>query len=147
MFRCWNWSDEPIFRVSENKVLRRIFRPERDEVTGGWRKFHNEELHNSHDQVQGKYGNETFFGKSERKWQIWVRVVNRSDLNYKPTVTLYVTQDCENPTLNFLLNFWYNFPRCLKMHVRKQLRKFTKPVSQDSLPRSRFKPKISQIKF
>jgi hypothetical protein len=31
--------------VFENKVLRRIFAPERDEVTGGWRKLHNEELH------------------------------------------------------------------------------------------------------
>jgi hypothetical protein len=29
----------------ENRVLRRIFGPERDEVTGGWRKLHNEELH------------------------------------------------------------------------------------------------------
>jgi hypothetical protein len=27
-------------------VLRRIFAPKRDEVTGGWRKLHNEELHN-----------------------------------------------------------------------------------------------------
>jgi hypothetical protein len=32
-------------RVFENRVLRRIFRPKRDEVTGGWRKLHNEELH------------------------------------------------------------------------------------------------------
>jgi hypothetical protein len=31
--------------VFENKVLRRIFGPKRDEVTGGWRKLHNEELH------------------------------------------------------------------------------------------------------
>jgi hypothetical protein len=30
--------------VFENRVLRRIFRPKRDEVTGGWRKLHNEEL-------------------------------------------------------------------------------------------------------
>jgi hypothetical protein len=30
----------------EFKVLRRIFGTERDEVTGGWRKLHNEELHN-----------------------------------------------------------------------------------------------------
>jgi hypothetical protein len=28
------------------RVLRRIFRPKRDEVTGGWRKLLNEELHN-----------------------------------------------------------------------------------------------------
>jgi hypothetical protein len=32
--------------VIENRVLRRIFGPKRDEVTGGWRKLHNEELHN-----------------------------------------------------------------------------------------------------
>jgi hypothetical protein len=32
--------------VFENRVLRRIFGPKRDEVTGGWRKVHNEELHN-----------------------------------------------------------------------------------------------------
>jgi hypothetical protein len=31
-------------RVFENRVLRRIFGPKRDEVTGGWRKLHNEEL-------------------------------------------------------------------------------------------------------
>jgi hypothetical protein len=30
----------------ENRVLRRIFGPKRDEVTGGWRKMHNEELCN-----------------------------------------------------------------------------------------------------
>jgi hypothetical protein len=32
--------------VFENKVLRRIFGFKRDEVTGTWRKLHNEELHN-----------------------------------------------------------------------------------------------------
>jgi hypothetical protein len=32
--------------VFENRVLRRIFGPKRDGVTGGWRKLHNEELHN-----------------------------------------------------------------------------------------------------
>jgi hypothetical protein len=31
-------------RVFENRVLRRIFVPEKDEVTGEWRKVHNEEL-------------------------------------------------------------------------------------------------------
>jgi hypothetical protein len=33
-------------RVSENSMLRRIVGAKRDEVTGGWRKLHNEELHN-----------------------------------------------------------------------------------------------------
>jgi hypothetical protein len=32
--------------VFENRAQRRIFGPKRDEVTGGWRKLHNEELHN-----------------------------------------------------------------------------------------------------
>jgi hypothetical protein len=32
--------------VFKNGVLRRIFGPKRDEVIGGWRKLHNEELHN-----------------------------------------------------------------------------------------------------
>jgi hypothetical protein len=32
--------------VFENRVLRRIFGPKRDEVTGDWRKLHNGELHN-----------------------------------------------------------------------------------------------------
>jgi hypothetical protein len=32
--------------VFVNRVLRRIFHPKRDEVTGEWRKLHNEELHN-----------------------------------------------------------------------------------------------------
>jgi hypothetical protein len=31
--------------VFENRVLRRIFGPKRDEVKGEWRKLHNEELH------------------------------------------------------------------------------------------------------
>jgi hypothetical protein len=30
----------------ENRALRRIFGPKREEVAGGWRRLHNEELHN-----------------------------------------------------------------------------------------------------
>jgi hypothetical protein len=37
--------EEHTLRVFENSVLR-IFGPKKDEVTGGWRKLHNEELHN-----------------------------------------------------------------------------------------------------
>jgi hypothetical protein len=40
--------EEHRLRVFENRVLRRIFRPKRDEVTGEWRKSHSEELHNLH---------------------------------------------------------------------------------------------------
>jgi hypothetical protein len=38
--------EEHRLRVFENRVPRRIFRPKRGEVTGAWRKLHNEELHN-----------------------------------------------------------------------------------------------------
>jgi hypothetical protein len=37
--------EEHRLRVFENRVLKRIFGPKRDEVTGGWTKLHNEELH------------------------------------------------------------------------------------------------------
>jgi hypothetical protein len=35
-------------KVFENRMLRRIFGPKREEVAGGWRRLHNEELHNSY---------------------------------------------------------------------------------------------------
>jgi hypothetical protein len=47
---CETWSltirKEHRQRVFETRVLRRIFGLKRDEVVGGWRKLHNEELHN-----------------------------------------------------------------------------------------------------
>jgi hypothetical protein len=47
---CETWSltlrEDHRLRVFENRVLRRIFGPKRDEVTGGWRKLHDKELHN-----------------------------------------------------------------------------------------------------
>jgi hypothetical protein len=50
LYECETWSlilrEEHRLRVSENWVLRRIFGPKRDEVTGSWRKLHNDELHN-----------------------------------------------------------------------------------------------------
>jgi hypothetical protein len=49
LYECETWSltlrEEHRLKVFENKVLRRIFGPKRDEVTGEWRKLHNEELH------------------------------------------------------------------------------------------------------
>jgi hypothetical protein len=32
--------------MSEKRMLKIIFGPKKDEETGGWRKFHNEKLHN-----------------------------------------------------------------------------------------------------
>jgi hypothetical protein len=49
LYGCETWSltlrEEHRLRVFENRVLGRIFGPKRDEVTGEWRKLHNEELH------------------------------------------------------------------------------------------------------
>ena len=48
LYGCETWSltlrEERRLRVFENRVLRRIFMPKRDEVTGEWRKLHSEEL-------------------------------------------------------------------------------------------------------
>jgi hypothetical protein len=43
---CLLLREEHGFRLYENKVLRRIFGPKREEVTGSWRRLHNGELHN-----------------------------------------------------------------------------------------------------
>jgi hypothetical protein len=52
LYGCETWSlilrEEHRLRLFENRTLRRIFGSKRDEVTGGWRKLHNEELHNLH---------------------------------------------------------------------------------------------------
>jgi hypothetical protein len=48
LYGCETWSltlrEEHRLRVFENRVLRRIFGPKKDEVTREWRKLHNEEL-------------------------------------------------------------------------------------------------------
>jgi hypothetical protein len=48
LYGCETWSltlrEEHRLRVFENRVLRRIFGLKMDEVTGEWRKLHNEEL-------------------------------------------------------------------------------------------------------
>ena len=49
LYGCETWSltlrEECRLRVFENRVLRRIFEPQRDEVTGEWRRLRNDELY------------------------------------------------------------------------------------------------------
>jgi len=59
LYGCEIWSltlrEERKLRVFENRVLRRIFGTKRDEVTGEWRKLHNEELndlYSSHNSIR-----------------------------------------------------------------------------------------------
>jgi len=48
LYGCETWSltlrEERRLRVFENRVLRKVFGPKRDDVTGEWRKLHNEEM-------------------------------------------------------------------------------------------------------
>ena len=48
LYGCETWSlslrEERRLRVFENRVLRRVFGPKRKDITGEWRKLHNEEL-------------------------------------------------------------------------------------------------------
>jgi hypothetical protein len=87
LYGCETWSltlrEENKLRVFENRVLRRIFGPKRDEVIGEWRKLHNEELqilYSSPNQIKdnevgrtcGTHGREEecvqgFDGKATRK--------------------------------------------------------------------------------
>jgi hypothetical protein len=50
LYGCETWSltlrEEHRLKGFENRVLRRIYGPKRDKVTGEWRKLHSEELHN-----------------------------------------------------------------------------------------------------
>jgi hypothetical protein len=73
LYGCETWSltlrEEHRLRVFENRVLRRIFEPKRDEVTGEWRKLHNEELHYLYSlpSIIRKRGKEVIGGKARRK--------------------------------------------------------------------------------
>jgi hypothetical protein len=60
----------------ENRVLRRIFGPKRYEVTGGWRKLHNEELHNL-------YSSPSIIRMIKSRWMRWAGYVARMKENRK----------------------------------------------------------------
>jgi hypothetical protein len=57
--------EEHNLRVSESRVLRRVFGPKREEVTGDWRRLHNEELHNLYASV-----NIVLMIKSRIRWVV-----------------------------------------------------------------------------
>jgi hypothetical protein len=50
LYRCKTWSltvwEGHRLRVYENRVLSKIFGSKQEEVAGGWRRLHNEDLHN-----------------------------------------------------------------------------------------------------
>ena len=81
MYGCDTWSltlrEERRLRVFENRVLRRIFCPKRDEVKGEWRKLHNKDLNDL-------YSSPTTFGLIKSSRMRWashvVRMGERRDV-------------------------------------------------------------------
>ena len=75
LYGCENWSltfrEERRLRVFENRVLTKVFGPKRDEVTGEWRKLHNEELNDlySHRALVGKPEGKWALGRPTRRWE------------------------------------------------------------------------------
>jgi hypothetical protein len=74
LYGCETWSltvrEEHKLRVFQNRVLRRIFGPKRDGVTGGWRKLCNEEVHNL-------YSSPSIIGIIKSRRMRWVGCVAR----------------------------------------------------------------------
>jgi hypothetical protein len=74
LYGCETWSltlrEQHRLRVFENRELRGIFGPKRDEVIGGWRKLHNEELHNL-------YRSPSIIRIITSRWIRWARHVAR----------------------------------------------------------------------
>jgi hypothetical protein len=70
LYGCKTWSltlrEEHRLRLFDNRILRRIFGPKRDEVMGGWRKLHNEELHDL-------YSFPSKIRMIKSRWMRWVR--------------------------------------------------------------------------
>jgi hypothetical protein len=62
--RCLTLRDEHRLREFENRVLRRIFRPKREEVAGGWRRLHTEKLHNL-------YASQNITRTFKSRWMRW----------------------------------------------------------------------------
>jgi hypothetical protein len=80
LYGCETWSlklgEDHRQRVFENMVLRRIFGPKRDELTGEWRKLHNEQLHNcTHHQILLGRSNHGELG-GQGMWHVWERSVH-----------------------------------------------------------------------
>jgi hypothetical protein len=64
--------EEHRLRMFENRVLRGIFGPKRDEVTGEWRKLHSGELHNMYYQMSSGGSNQGECG-GRGMWHAWER--------------------------------------------------------------------------
>jgi hypothetical protein len=72
-------SKKPV--IKQDRILTRIFRPKRDEVTGEWRKLQYEELHNLYPSP-----NTSKQSKSRRRWVVYVACTGEERKLYKVLV-------------------------------------------------------------
>jgi hypothetical protein len=111
LYGCETWSlilrEEHRLRMYENRVLR-IFKPKGDEVTGGWRKLHDEELHNL-------YSSPSIIRMIKSRRMRWTGHVSRMYLY--PSRSLF-------GRLFFLL--WYIFSELLFGSLQKRMSNFWK---------------------
>jgi hypothetical protein len=83
LYGCETWSltlrEENRLKVFENRVLMRIFGCKRDEVTGEWRKLHDEKLHNLYSSPNiksrgmGWARHVACMGEERKVYKVWVR--------------------------------------------------------------------------
>jgi hypothetical protein len=80
-------------RVFENRVLRRVFRAKTDEVTGEWRKLHNEELHDLYSSptivrviISRRVRRERFVGRMGEGRGVWWENLREKDHWGDPSV-------------------------------------------------------------
>jgi PAS domain-containing protein len=87
--------EEHRLRVFENRMLRRIFGPKRDEVTGDWRKLHNEELHRLSRRMR-RAGHVARMGEKRNAYRILVekpegkRPLGRPRRRWVDNITIYL---------------------------------------------------------
>ncbi|PNF27019.1 hypothetical protein B7P43_G11925, partial [Cryptotermes secundus] len=123
LYRCEICS-LPLREEHRMRVLRRIFGPKRYEVTGGWRKEHNEELHNlrmrwaGHVARMGERRNayKTLVGKSEgrrplgrprRRWMDNIKMDLREiEWNGMGWIDLAEDRDQRRALVNMVINLW-----------------------------------------
>ena len=78
LYGCETWSltlrEERRLRVFENRVLRRVFGPKRDGVTGEWRKLHNEELNDLYSLPNIVRVVKSRHMRWQGMWRVWGRI-------------------------------------------------------------------------
>jgi hypothetical protein len=127
--------------VFENRVLRRIFGPKRDEVTGEWRKLHNEELHilyssanisrqiksrrmrwaghvarmgeerNVYKVLMGKPEGKRPLGSPRRRWEDGIRMDLREGWGSVEWIQVAQDSDRVRGLVNMEMNLWVMAPR------------------------------------